>query len=81
MYFKQWYYITGIYCRFTADVGQLKAKDTGDRHEASALRDEVSYWHLPLSWHLIHSLIVMQLSNILMLYRFYKLHNLQCSRG
>ncbi|KAL4362074.1 hypothetical protein GQ457_04G035950 [Hibiscus cannabinus] len=27
--------------RFTADVGQLKAKDTGDQREASALRDEL----------------------------------------
>ncbi|XP_039056944.1 coiled-coil domain-containing protein SCD2-like [Hibiscus syriacus] len=33
--------------RFTADVGQLKAKDTGDQHEASALRDEVSHWQFP----------------------------------
>ncbi|XP_039011784.1 coiled-coil domain-containing protein SCD2-like [Hibiscus syriacus] len=27
--------------RFTADVGQLKAKDAGHQHEASALRDEL----------------------------------------
>ncbi|KAB2055533.1 hypothetical protein ES319_A11G043700v1 [Gossypium barbadense] len=27
--------------RFTADVGQLKAKDAGDQREASALRDEL----------------------------------------
>ncbi|XVE63742.1 hypothetical protein DITRI_Ditri07aG0044700 [Diplodiscus trichospermus] len=27
--------------RFTADVGQLKAKDNGDQREASALRDEL----------------------------------------
>ncbi|GMJ04890.1 STOMATAL CYTOKINESIS DEFECTIVE 2 [Hibiscus trionum] len=27
--------------RFSADVGQLKAKDTGDQREASALRDEL----------------------------------------
>ncbi|XP_022739024.1 coiled-coil domain-containing protein SCD2-like isoform X2 [Durio zibethinus] len=27
--------------RFTADVGQLKAKDTGDQRESSALRDEL----------------------------------------
>ena len=32
---------TDINCRFSSDIAQVNLKDTGDRREASALRDDV----------------------------------------
>ncbi|XVF54758.1 hypothetical protein PTKIN_Ptkin05aG0207500 [Pterospermum kingtungense] len=50
--------------RFTADVGQLKAKDKGGRHETSVLRDGVTGIYLFLFWCLTHTRTSLKYSNL-----------------